>query len=204
MPESSRSRPLRLPPLLRNRLHHLQQILLPLTILLIAMWSVSLYALNLHHDVIYELALIPRSVQGLNGILTMPLVHGSLQHLLVNTPLLAVFSGVVLWRGTRYYCAVTLLILLMAGSALWLIGRTGAHIGASALIFGYFGLLSARGFFEKRFLSIAVSMAVVGVYSSLLWGIVPDDEGVSWEGHLTGLLAGIMTARLLSSKLDRI
>ena len=190
--------------MLRNRLRHLQEILLPLVLLLFVIWSVSLYALEHHHEVIYSLALIPRSVQGLNGILTMPLVHGSLQHLLVNTPLLAVFSGVVLWRGKRYYFAVTLLILLMAGGALWLVGRTGAHIGASALIFGYFGLLGARGFFEKRFLSIAVSLAVVGVYSSLLWGIVPVDEGVSWEGHLAGLLAGITTARLLATKLNRV
>jgi len=149
------------------------------------------------------MALIPRSVQGINGILTMPMVHGSMEHLLVNSSLLAIFAAVLLWRGYRYYLAATLMIALVAGSALWLVGRTGAHIGASMLIFGFFGLLATRGLFERQFLSIAVSLAVVGVYSGLLWGIIPEDEAMSWEGHLLGLLVGVLTARLLSPKVYR-
>lgn len=157
----------------------------------------SAYALN-DHNLLYALALIPRSVQGLNGILTMPLVHGSLEHLLVNSSLLVVFASILLWRGVRYYLAVILLVQLIAGSALWLVGRSGAHIGASVMLFGCFGLLVTRGIFERRILTICVSLVVAGLYSSLLWGIIPDDEGASWEGHGLGLLAGVFTAWLFA------
>jgi membrane associated rhomboid family serine protease len=187
------------PSLLQQRLNHTRDILPGLLVTGLLISIPSLYALN-DHNLIYTLALIPRSVQGINGILTMPLVHGSMEHLLVNISLLVIFAAVLLWRGYRYYLAAVLMIQLFAGLALWLVGRTGAHIGASVLIFGCFGLLATRGLFERQFLSIAVSLAVVGIYSGLLWGIIPEDEGVSWEGHLLGLLAGVLTAKLLSSK----
>ena len=190
------------PGLLQQRLSHARGVLPGVLITLLVVWVPSLYALN-DHNLIYAMALIPRSVQGINGILTMPMVHGSMEHLLVNSSLLAIFAAVLLWRGYRYYLAATLMIALVAGSALWLVGRTGAHIGASMLIFGFFGLLATRGLFERQFLSIAVSLAVVGVYSGLLWGIIPEDEAMSWEGHLLGLLVGVLTARLLSPKVYR-
>jgi len=130
----------------------------------------------------------------------MPFVHGSLTHLSVNTSVYVVMTPLVLLRSLSYYVYATLLILLLSGSALWIIGRDGAHIGASALIFGYFGLLATRGLFERRFWSILLSLVIAGFYAGLLWGIVPGDGGVSTEGHLAGLLAGIATARLLSGR----
>ncbi len=169
----------------------------PLAASLTAITVISVYGLA-HHDVIYALALKPRQADGLLGILTMPLVHGSFAHLLVNGSLYIVFAATVLFRGRSYFALSTAAILLTSGILLWLVGRPGAHIGMSMLIFGYFGLLATRGVFERRFASIAVSLLIVGAYASLLWGIVPGDDGVSWEGHLCGLLAGVLTARLLS------
>jgi len=180
---------------------HILQLIPGLIVVLAVIWGVSAYAL-VRQDLIYTLALTPRSLQGLNGILSMPLVHGSWTHLMLNTLPLLVFVSVVLWRGYGYFLVTTLMILTIAGSGLWLVGRTGAHIGASVLIFGYLGLLAARGLFEREFWPILGSLLVVGFYSSLLWGIVPMDEGVSWEGHICGLLAGIVTARLLSTRAD--
>jgi membrane associated rhomboid family serine protease len=197
-PVSQRTRP---PGLLQQRLKHARGILPGLILTLAVVWIPSLYGFS-DHNLIYALSLIPRSIQGINGILTMPMVHGSMEHLLVNTSLLVIFAAVLLWRGYRYYLAITLLIQLVAGTALWIVGREGAHIGASMLIFGYFGLLATRGLFERQFLSIAVSLCVVGIYSGLLWGIIPEDEAVSWEGHLLGLLAGVFIARLLSPKVQ--
>ena len=179
----------------------MQRILPGLLVTMALIWITSLYALN-DHNLLYSLALIPRSVQGLNGILTMPLVHGSFEHLLVNSSLLAVFASILLWRGTRYYLAVVLMIQLLAGGALWLVGRSGAHIGASVVIFGCFGLLATRGIFERRPITILVSLAVAGLYSSLLWGVIPDDEGASWEGHGLGLMAGILTAWLFAPRVQ--
>ncbi len=175
----------------------LKQTLLAIAIGLMLIWCVSIYALA-HHDVIYTLALVPRNTDGLIGILTMPLVHGSLTHLSVNTSLYIVMAALVLARSLSYYVYATLLILVMSGGALWAIGRDGAHIGASALIFGYFGLLATRGLFERRFWPMLSSLVIATLYAGLLGGIVPGDSGVSWEGHLTGLLAGIASARLLT------
>jgi membrane associated rhomboid family serine protease len=159
-------------------------------------WLVSVYGI-VHHDTVYALSLVPRTPGGLMGIATMPLVHGSFAHLYINSTLLLVLGGAVLWRGNRYAGLVTGVILLMAGSALWLVGRPGAHIGASVLIYGYFGFLSTRGLFERRMAPLVVALVTIVVYVGLLRGIVPGDDGVSWEGHLCGLLAGVAAARLL-------
>ena len=177
-----------------------KQTVVALAIGLALIWCVSLYGLT-HPDIIYALALVPRSTDGMIGILTMPLVHGSISHLSVNTSAYSVMAALVLLtRSIGYYLGATLLILLMGGSALWAIGRDGAHIGASALIFGYFGLLATRGLFERRFWPILFSAVIASLYAGLLWGIVPRDDGVSWEGHLTGLIAGVGAAWLLASR----
>jgi membrane associated rhomboid family serine protease len=170
-----------------------------LALTMAAIWGVSLYGLA-NHDLIYTLALVPRDANGALGILTMPLVHGSMTHLTINSSLLVVMAVLVLLRGPAYYLSATLIILIAGGCLLWLIGRDGAHIGASALIFGYFGLLATRGFFERQFWSLLGSILIGFVYAGLLWGIVPGDEGVSWEGHLTGLVAGIAAASILSAR----
>jgi len=174
----------------------LRRVLLPLAIVIALIWLVSLYGLA-HHDVIYALSLEPRSADSILGVVTMPLVHGSFAHLYANTSLLLVLGGALLWRGVGYAGAATGIILLAGGALLWLAGRPGAHIGASLLIYGYFGLLGTRGFFEHRLAPVCVSLVTLIGYTGLLWGIVPGDEGVSWEGHLSGLLAGVLAARVL-------
>jgi len=156
-------------------------------------WIVSLAGFA-RPEIVQLLALSPRTVEGLTGILTMPLVHGSLVHLSVNTSAYAVLAALVAARSTKYYVFATGQILLMGGAVLWLGGRPGAHIGASMMVFGYFGLLATRGVFERRFLSILLSLGVAVLFGGLLWGIVPGEDGVSWDGHLAGLLAGIAAA----------
>jgi membrane associated rhomboid family serine protease len=179
----------------------LNQILLVIFTGTALIWAVSLYGFS-NTEVVPALALVPRNTDGLIGILTMPLVHGSLTHLMLNTPLFVVMSAGVVMSGLRYFACATVLILVIAGVLLWGLGRDGLHIGASGLIFGYFGLLLTRGLFERRFWPIAGSMGVGVLYAGLLWGIVPTDSGVSWEAHLAGLLGGIVTARVLAGLLS--
>jgi membrane associated rhomboid family serine protease len=184
-----------------NSMVQLKQILLVVSSGTVLIWGVSLYGFA-NAEVVSALALVPRNSDGLIGILTMPLVHGSPTHLMLNTPLFAVMSAGVVMGGLRYFFSATLLILAIAGVLLWGFGRDGLHIGASGLIFGYFGLLLTRGLFERRFWPIVGSLGVGALYAGLLWGIVPTDNGVSWEAHLTGLLGGIVTARLLAGRLQ--
>ncbi len=158
-------------------------------------WAVSLYGLLVDERLVHALALVPRRVDGLPGILGAPLVHGSFAHLLANTVPLLVLGGMVAIRGVARYLATTLAIVVLGGLGLWALGRDAAHVGASGLIFGYFGLLVGREYYERRLPSVAVSILVAVSYGGMLAGVLPRDDGVSWEAHLFGLLAGWLCAR---------
>ena len=159
-------------------------------------WGVSGYALAVGNEsLLYDLAVVPRRFDSLIGILGMPFVHGSWWHLISNTMPLLILGGIVMLRGVGYFGAVTFMTMLLGGILLWCFGRNAAHIGASALAFGYLGFLVARGFYERSWQSIGVAALVVFLYGGMIWGVVPRDDGVSWEGHLFGLLAGMVVAR---------
>ena len=158
-------------------------------------WAVSVYGLFMDERLVYALALVPRRVDGLPGILGAPLVHGSFAHLLANTVPLLVLGGMVAIRGVARYLATTLAIVVLGGLGVWALGRDAAHVGASGLIFGYFGFLVGRGYYERRLQSVAVAVLVVALYGGLLAGVLPQGDGVSWEAHLFGLLAGWLCAR---------
>jgi len=90
-------------------------------------------------------------------------------------------------------------VLLVGGLGTWVFGGPNTvHIGASGIVFGYFGFLLSRGYFEREFMAIALSVLVFVMYSGLLLGILPTHPGISWQGHLFGFLGGILTAKLLS------
>ncbi len=158
-------------------------------------WAVSLYGLLVDENLVYALAVVPRRFDGLAGLLGAPLVHGSFAHLAANTFPLLILGGMVAIRGVAYYVTATLVIAVLGGLGLWVFGRSAAHVGASGLIFGYFGLLVGRGYYERSLQSVAVAILVAVVYGGMLAGILPRDPGVSWEAHLFGLLAGGLCAR---------
>lgn len=145
----------------------------------------------------------PRELWGLLGILASPLLHGGFGHLGSNTIGLLVFGTLVLMWGRREFLWVTLVSTLVGGLGTWLIGATDSvHIGASGVVFGYFGYVLARGFYERKFLSILISVAVGFLFGSMLFGAVPGmaGPGISWECHLFGLLGGVLVARRLQRK----
>ena len=99
-------------------------------------WGVSGFALLFHSDLRLHLAVIPRDLRSLPGIIGMPFVHGSWWHLISNTMPLLILGGIVMFRGVRYFGAVTFMIVLLGGIALWCFGRDAPHIGARGLAFG--------------------------------------------------------------------
>ena len=160
-----------------------------------AIWAVSLVAFYVP-KLQNHLALLPRRFDGLPGVLGMPFVHDSYGHLFANTMPLLVFGAMLVARGVRYFLCVALAVALLGGLALWAFGRTAMHIGASGVVFGLFGFLVVRGLYERRLTSIAITVFVTLTYGlSMLFGLVPLAGRVSWEGHLFGLLAGIVVAR---------
>lgn len=159
------------------------------------MWAVSLFALYVDRGLLYDLALHPREVGGLFGILGMPFVHGSLHHLLANTVPLLIMGALLVARGAAYFLRVSVAIAVLGGLGLWLLGREAAHIGASGLVFGIFGFLIVRGIYERCVRSALVALAVFLTYGTMIFGILPQGGHVSWEGHLFGLIAGAVVAR---------
>ena len=143
-----------------------------------------------------RLAIVPRTSGGLLGILTGPFVHGNAAHLAANLPPFLILGALVLRHGERTFLKTALLITLASGLLLWLLGRSAAHMGASGVIFGFFGYLIALAYFNRGMTDVLVAGAVVLIYGSMLAGIKPARNGTSFEGHFFGLLAGIAAAWL--------
>ena len=144
--------------------------------------------------------ILPRTVTGLRGIPLSPFLHGNLSHLLVNTVPFLVLGGLVALQGRRAFLGVSLFVIICGGIALWLFGRMAYHIGASGLIFGYFGYLVARAWYERSPGSILIALVTLFFYGGLIWGVLPTTTYISWEGHLFGLLAGILAARIQGAR----
>jgi membrane associated rhomboid family serine protease len=138
----------------------------------------------------------PRTEIGLIGIPLSPILHGSFNHVVSNTIPFLVLGGLVALKGRQKFLGVSLFIIVVGGAGVWVLGRTAIHVGASGLVFGYFGYLVANGWFDRRPLSILAAIAVVVLYGGLVFGVLPTQGFVSWEAHLFGLIAGVVSAWL--------
>jgi membrane associated rhomboid family serine protease len=141
----------------------------------------------------------PRETAGLIGLLTMPFLHGGFAHLVANTGLLLIFGWLILLHSVRDFVVTTLMAMLVGGLGVWLIGAPGSvHVGASGVVFGYFAFLLLRGWYRRSIGSMALSLAVAVGYGYLLFGVLPGQAGISWEGHLFGFLGGALSAQMLA------
>ena len=159
-----------------------------------------------------EFGVAPRTIEGLRGIPLSPFLHGGFGHLISNTMPLLILGGLVAVRGQVNFVGVTLFIIFIGNLGLWAVGRPWPwddlqyviHVGASGLVFGYFGYLVARGWYERSFLSIFVAVIVILVFGSgIFLGLLPTAPYISWEGHLCGLIAGILIARFTRDHLRK-
>lgn len=137
------------------------------------------------------LGIYPLSLSGAVGIITGPLVHGSLSHILSNTfPLL--FLGTTLFV---FYDRIAVWVFLncyfITGILVWLFGRPFYHIGASGLIYGLAFFLIFLGIFRKDMKSMTISIVVVLLYGSMIYGLLPANSSVSWESHAFGAATGV-------------
>jgi membrane associated rhomboid family serine protease len=141
--------------------------------------------------------LIPRQLDGLDGVVAMPLMHGSFAHLMANTPPLLVMGGLLVATTTRALLPVNAVVIGLGGGLVWLFGSSAIHIGASGLVFGWFGFLVARGFVDRSLITLGAALVVGVLYGSILWGVLPGQPGVSWEAHLFSAIAGAAAAALV-------
>ncbi|WP_395345133.1 rhomboid family intramembrane serine protease [Ningiella sp. W23] len=141
--------------------------------------------------------IIPRDIASLWHIFTAPFIHGSFSHFASNIITLAIFSVLLFQYGRQRFVLITILLIVITGILVWLFGRRASHIGASGLLYGYFGYLVIAGFLSKSIRQLLISILVGFFYISLLWGVFPVQARISWESHLFGLLSGIILAYLL-------
>lgn len=141
-----------------------------------------------------QLGVYPRTISGLIGIITSPFLHGGVSHLLSNT-----FPILILGTSMFYFHPKTasqniLVIYIFSGAFVWLFGRESFHIGASGLVYGFASYIFFIGMFRTDVRSLALSLLTVFFYGGLVWGVLPLDYRVSWEGHLSGAILGLLLA----------
>ncbi|CAG7597217.1 Rhomboid family protein [Actinacidiphila bryophytorum] len=143
----------------------------------------------------------PRKGSELLDIVPAAFMHVGFAHLASNSLPLLVLGFIAALRGIARYLAVAFTIVVISGLGVWLIAP--AHtttLGASGLIFGLFGYLLSRGFVDKRPLDVVVGLIVGVLYGSILWGVLPTADGVSWQAHLFGLVGGVVAAFLFRER----
>ena len=147
-----------------------------------------------------DFGILPHNVSRLPEIFTAPFLHVSWQHIEGNTVPLFVLGVLAAYRGIKKFLLMTLIVAVASGLAVWLFQSGGLTVGASGLIFGYFGYVVARGFFDRNLLDIGVGIVAGLLYWTILQVAIPGTPGVSWIGHLGGLFGGVLAAWLLRER----
>ena len=160
------------------------------------LWIIEIFNIYVGHS-LCNYGIHPRTQNGLLGIVIAPWLHGSVDHLLLNTLPFIVLGSFIASNGKKKFIKISLFIIIVAGGATWLVGSQGYHVGLSGVLFGFFGYLLAVGYYNRDFVSILIAAVVIFFYGSMIWGIFPSDGPVSWEGHLFGLLAGLLSAKII-------
>lgn len=143
----------------------------------------------------------PWSLRGLRGILFAPFLHVGFPHLIANTLPFLVLGWLVMIKRVRDFVLVTLIVIVISGLGIWFFGSPrSVHLGASSLIFGYFGFLLLRGYFERSPHAIFFSVIVAVLYGGLLLGVLPQGNSISWQGHLFGFIGGGMAAYWMAER----
>lgn len=166
-----------------------------LAIILLTLWLV--FFITVLDRKLLQLGIIPRRIRGLPGILIAPLLHADFNHIFFNSIPLVVLSNFILINGVTYYLIVTALITILSGIAVWCFAKPGIHVGASGLITGYWGLLVSNIYQTGGVTAFILGLISLYYFAGIFLGIFPRKKGVSWEAHLFGLLAGLVTSYIM-------
>lgn len=143
------------------------------------------------------LGIVPRHIFGLIGIVFAPVLHADFNHLFFNLIPLVILSNFILIDGFNLFILVTIFIAFISGFLTWCLAKPGVHVGASALVTGYWGYLVSNILQKGTFTAIILGLVSLYYFFGIFIGIFPAKRGISWEGHLFGLIAGVVTSYLL-------
>jgi membrane associated rhomboid family serine protease len=158
-------------------------------IVLIWVLQIANWADHYHLDASY--GILPRSLGHLGDIFTAPFLHFSWDHIEGNSGPLFVFGLLAAYRGVVKFLGVTLIVAITSGLAVWLFQGNQLTVGASGLIFGYFGYVLARGLIDRNLVDALAAVVMALSYAYILTVAIPGTPGVSWIGHLGGLVGGL-------------
>ncbi|MCB9418862.1 MAG: rhomboid family intramembrane serine protease [Ardenticatenaceae bacterium] len=164
-------------------------------------WLLELVDQLIFHGWLDHFGVWPRTAVGLWGILLAPVLHAGFGHVMANTIPFIVLGWFVMMRRLRDFFIVSAITVIVSGLGIWLIAPANTvHLGASGLIFGYFGYLLLRGYFERSLSSIFWSVLVLFLYGGMIWGVLPQQLGISWQSHLFGFIGGGLAAYWLTQR----
>lgn len=141
-----------------------------------------------------NLGIYPRHTRGLLGIVLSPFLHGSSGHCFMNIVPLFLMVNMVLIQGMLVFWQVTVFIMVLGGLLVWLLGRRALHVGASGLVMGYWAYLMMSSYTHFSVNTVILALICLIYFGNMLVNIVPTRDGTSWEGHLFGLMAGVLAA----------
>jgi membrane associated rhomboid family serine protease len=157
-----------------------------------AIWLLQIANWADHYRLDFSYGIVPHNLGRLPEIFTAPFLHFSWDHIEGNSGPLFVFGLLAAYRGVVRFLGVTLLVAVTSGLAVWLF--QGSHeltVGASGLIFGYFGYVLARGVIDRNLIDALAAVVMALSYAYILTVAIPGTPGVSWTGHLGGLIGGL-------------
>ncbi|MFD6067031.1 MULTISPECIES: rhomboid family intramembrane serine protease [Amycolatopsis] len=167
------------------------------------LYLVELVDVVLPADLDQSGGIVARELSDLDGVLWAPLLHAGWGHLFSNTVPVLVFAFLAMSAGIGRWVLVTAIIWVLSGIGVWLIAPGGTvTVGASGVAFGWLAFLLVRGIFNRAVGQILVAVVLLGIWSGMLWGLLPGDPNVSWQGHLFGALSGVFAAWLMA-RMDR-
>lgn len=163
------------------------------SLFVVVLWGIKLFEIVEQVNLSWY-GLYPRRIDGLLGIATAPLLHGDLPHLISNTFPLLVLGPIIFYFYRSIAFNVFFWVYIMTGVWVWAAGGEAYHVGASGIIYGFITFLFFSGIFRKDTRLLALSLFVTFLYGGAVWGVLPYQKGISWESHMLGSLAGLITA----------
>lgn len=159
------------------------------------LWMIEMLDLLIWSGELDYYGIRPRTMSGLRNIFVSPVLHAGIGHLFTNTLPFLILGWFIMLRSTREFFFVTAVAVLVSGLGIWFFGAGNSiHLGISGVVFGYLGYLLSRGYFERSPVAIALALIALFFYGSMIWGVLPLRDGVSWLGHLFGLVGGGLAA----------
>lgn len=171
-------------------------------IILFSIWLTFWYQVRIDGS-IKNFGIRPQKLEGLLGIITSPFLHGDINHIYNNSVPLFVLSLSLFYFYNKIAWKVIGFGILFSGVLTWIIASSGNHIGASGLVYVLVSFIFFKGIFAKHYRLIALSLLVIFLYGSMIWYVFPIKSGMSWEGHLSGLITGLIFALIFRKQIAK-